>query len=216
MRYASKTNMRLNTYTNQTIALAGIAQATFLVHQLATQGKTEQNALQGSIGSVLKIDSENVADVYGGLAGVKTGLQELDKQLRNTRIHNPESARYSASVVFLERKLQKDSNMLKTIHTGIERAQAQAEHFGPLHENVLANLGDLYHSTISTLQPRIMVNGDPNFLSNPDVVNKIRSLLLAGIRSALLWQQCGGTRWKFLFYRRKLQEETQRLLSTLA
>ena len=105
--------------------------------------------------------------------------------------------------------------MLNKIHIGVEKAQAQSEHFGPLHENVLANLGDLYHSTISTLKPRVMVNGEQVYLSNPDTVNKIRSLLLAGIRSTLLWRQCGGSRWKFLFFRKKLQDEVRRLLNTL-
>jgi len=57
-----------------------------------------------------------------------------------------------------------------------------------------------------------MVNGDQEYLSRPDIVNKIRACLLAGIRSAILWKQCGGTRWKFLFYRKKIQAELQKLL----
>jgi high frequency lysogenization protein len=49
-----------------------------------------------------------------------------------------------------------------------------------------------------------MVNGESHYLTRPDMANKIRACLLAGIRSATLWQQCGGTRWKFLFYRKKM------------
>jgi len=204
--------MQKNTLTNQTIALAGIAQAAYLVQQLATTGKADQPALEASISSLLKSDAEGVANVFGGLEGVKTGLQQLQQQLSGTMPANPEQARYSASLVFLERQLAKNPEMLKTIFIGIERTQAQAEHFGPVHENVLASLGDLYHSTISTLQPRIMVTGEQTYLGNPDSVNKIRSLLLAGIRSAILWRQCGGKRWKFLLFRKKLQDEVQRLL----
>jgi high frequency lysogenization protein len=84
-----------------------------------------------------------------------------------------------------------------------------------LHENVLANFADIYHQTISTLQPRIMVIGDQQYLSSPFTVNKIRSVLLAGIRSAQLWRQCGGSRWKLIFARSKLQAETRFLLSKL-
>jgi high frequency lysogenization protein len=99
---------------------------------------------------------------------------------------------------------------------GIEVAQAQAESFGSvMHENVLANLGDLYHSTISTLQPRIMVNGEQEFLALPNTVNKIRALLLAGIRASMLWRQCGGARWNFLVFRKKLQDESIKLLAEL-
>jgi len=205
--------MQLNTITNQTIALAGIAQAAALVQQLATKGTADPAALEASIASILKIDSDSVIDVYGGgLSGIKLGLEQLNLQMTGYKIVNPEQARYSASLVFLENQLSGRKDLLKSIQIGITKAQAQSEHFGLLHENVLANLGEVYQSTISTLQPRIMVNGEQRYLSSPDVANKIRACLLAGIRSAILWKQCGGTRWKFLFYRKKIQAELQILL----
>jgi len=63
--------MQLNTITNQTIALAGIAQAAALVQQLASTGTADPIAMEASIASVLKIDSDSVIDVYGSLAGIK-------------------------------------------------------------------------------------------------------------------------------------------------
>lgn len=204
--------MQLNTITNQTIALAGIAQAAALVQQLATTGKADSEAMAASIASILKIDSDSVTDVYGGLTGLKLGLEQLNLQMTGYKITNPEQARYSATLVFLEQQLSKRKDLLKSIQTGIIKAQTQSEHFGLMHENVLANLADIYHNTLSTLQPRVMVNGEQEYLSRPDVVNKIRAILLAGIRSAILWRQCGGARWKFLFYRKKIQNELQILL----
>ena len=204
--------MQLNTITNQTIALAGIAQAAALVQQLATTGTADPVAMEVSIGSVLKIDSDSVIDIYGSLAGLKLGLKQLNEQMTGYKIANPEQARYSASLVFLENQLSGRKDMLNSIQTGITKAQAQSEQFGLLHENVLANLGEIYQSTISTLQPRIMVNGEQAYLSRPDIANKIRACLLAGIRSAILWKQCGGTRWKFLLFRKKIQAELQNLL----
>lgn len=205
--------MSLNSITHQTIALAGIAQAAALVQQLATTGKADADAMEASIGSVLKIDADSVTSVYGGIGGVKFGLEQLSRQLTGYRIANPEQARYSASLVYLERQLANHQDLIDKIRSGIEKAQSQRDQFGLLHENVLANLADLYHSTISTLQPRIMVNGEQDFLSRPDIVNKIRAILLAGIRSAMLWRQCGGSRWKFLFYRKKIQNELRLLLT---
>lgn len=204
--------MQLKTITNQTIALAGIAQAAALVQQLATTGTADADAMEASVASILRIDSDSVTDIYGGLSGIKLGLEQLNEQMTGYKIVNPEQARYSASLVFLEKQLSSRPDMLKTIRNGVEKAQTQSEHFGPMHENVLANLGEIYHSTVSTLQPRIMVNGEPGYLSRPDIVNKIRALLLAGIRSAILWKQCGGTRWKFLFFRKKIQTELEKLL----
>ncbi len=207
--------MQLNTITNQTIALAGIAQAAALVQQFATKGRCDPVALETSIASVLKIDSDSVIDVYGSLSGLSLGLTQLDIQMTGYKIVNPEQARYSASLVFLENQLSQHKNLLKIIQTGIIKAQSQSEHFGLMHENVFANLGEVYQNTISTLQPRIMVNGEQNYLSRNEVANKIRACLLAGIRSAILWRQCGGTRWKFLFYRKKIQAELQILLKQI-
>jgi high frequency lysogenization protein len=205
--------MELETITNQVIALAGIAQAAALVDQLATTGKVDEKALETTLGSLLKTESDSVLEIYGNdLMNLKLGLQHLEKQLTGYEIAFPDQARYAASLVFLENQLSDQPKMLKTISIGLERAKAQTEHFHLLHENVLANFGDLYSQTVSKLEPRIMVNGVPEILQRQEVANKIRACLLAGIRSAMLWKQCGGRRWKFLLFRKKIQVETQRLL----
>lgn len=207
--------MQLNTLANQTLALAGIAQAAALAQQLAIKGSADPVALEASVGSILKVNTDSVIDVFGSLSGLKLGINEFSGQLASTKLANPELARYAASLIFLEKKLSDQPALLKSISIGISKGQAQSEHFGLLHDNVLASLGDLYHSTISTLQPRIMINGDESFLTRPDIVNKIRTVLLAGIRAAMLWRQCGGKRWKFLLYRKKYQTELQRLILEL-
>lgn len=204
------------TLTNQALALAGLAQATMLVHQLATTGNAETAPLQASIGSLLAIDAENVPAIYGGLTGLRAGITRLEAQLAQAgRIAYPEEARYAALLIVLERQFSKRPDLQQKVRQGIERAQRQTEMFGLLHDNVLAGLGDLYHETISTLQPRVMVRGEPQYLSPPEAVNRIRALLLAGIRAALLWRQCGGSRWKFLFQRQRILQELRALRAFL-
>lgn len=205
----------IKTLTNQTIALAGLTQAVHLVQRIAKTGSTETEDMEISIGSILKINADDVLDVYGGLDKLKTGLKLLEKQLGGPEIIDQELARYAASLIYLERKLQKNQQMLATIREGVKKATAQTAHFGVLHENVLANLADIYQETVSQLRPRVMVMGEPLHLTNAANANKIRALLLAGIRSAVLWRQCGGSRWRFLLYRRKMQEEARRLLKSL-
>ncbi|MGH8402091.1 MAG: DUF489 family protein, partial [Gammaproteobacteria bacterium] len=85
-------------------------------------------------------------------------------------------------------------------------------HFGPTHTNVLANLADIYLQSAGTIQPRILVTGDALQLQNQRVINMVRSLLLGGLRAAVLWRQCGGSRWMLLFMRASLQKEAKRLL----
>mgnify|MGYP000214465338 FL=1 len=105
--------------------------------------------------------------------------------------------------------------MQSRVHQKLNTAQLQSEHFGVVHQNVLANIADIYHTTVSTLGPRIMVNGEHSYLSSTENINKVRSLLLAAIRSAMLWKQCGGQRWRFLFFRRKMLLEVEFLLSEI-
>ncbi|QWF71600.1 high frequency lysogenization protein HflD [Methylomonas paludis] len=207
--------MSLNNFRNQTIALAGLTQSCRLVHQLATTGNNDTEAFAASIGSVLKINSDSVLDIYGGVTGIRFGLEHLERQLAGQVMNNPEQTRYAAQLVYLQKRLAKRSDLLNLISIGVSKAQAQAEHFGVLHVNVQANLADVYQNTISTIPPRIMVVGDQQYLSNQATANKIRALLLAGIRATLLWRQCGGSRWKLLLFRKKLQQEAQKLLAEL-
>ena len=89
----------------------------------------------------------------------------------------------------------------------------QVSHFGLLHDNVMAALGGAYQDTLSTLRLRIQVHGDMRHLQQPDIANRIRALLLAGIRSARLWRQLGGHRWQLLLSRRKLLEAVRTILN---
>jgi len=95
---------------------------------------------------------------------------------------------------------------------GIERAKVQSEHFGMDHSNIYASLGGLYSETVSLLNPRIMISGEPEYLNNPENANRIRTLLLSAIRCAVLWQQLGGSRWQLLFKRKQIFRTVKKLL----
>ena len=201
--------------TNQTIALAGLTQAVEAVSNLAKSGTTDTDDLETCIASLLKINADDVTEVYGGLDKLKRGFLLLDRQLGPMKSMNTELARYAAALVDLEGKFRRQDAMQKSIRSGLERATVQAVHFGLTHENVLSNIADLYQTNISQINPRIMVMGEPRHLENPIVANKIRALLLAGIRSAWLWRQCGGSKLGFLWNSRKLREEAKRLLKSI-
>ena len=86
----------------------------------------------------------------------------------------------------------------------------------PQHEREdlqAAAVAELYTRTLSNLTPRIVVNGSPQYLRNPRTVNWVRTLLFAGLRSAVLWRQLGGGRFKLLFGRRRLMEQAHELLA---
>jgi high frequency lysogenization protein len=98
---------------------------------------------------------------------------------------------------------------------GLNEIQKSLDFFSLMHENVFAKISSLYKDTISTLQPKIVVQGERAYLSNDINANKVRALLFAGIRAAVLWRQCGGSRWHILFGRKKYLSECQYLLAEL-
>ena len=106
----------------------------------------------------------------------------------------------------------KNAEILNTLSSGVELATRQSEHFSSTHENVISNIADLYTRTISELGPRIMVNGEQSYLETTAISNKIRTVLLSGIRSAVLWQQVGGRRWHVIFSRSKYVKTVESFL----
>ncbi|MDT8385008.1 MAG: high frequency lysogenization protein HflD [Gammaproteobacteria bacterium] len=206
-----------HTLTDRTIALAGIFQATQLVQQIANTGNADEQALEACIQSLFRINVDKAEDAYGNSDRLAIGLRTLIEQLGGQSETEGKSrdlyiSKYAAGIMVLERRLTKNPGMLETIGNGIERASSQVEHFSLLHENVIANLAHIYSQTISTIKPRIMVQGEHVYISNANLANRIRAVLLSAIRSAVLWRQCGGTRWQLLLQRRAIVQEAKRLL----
>jgi high frequency lysogenization protein len=202
----------MKTERDRCIALAGVFQAAELARQVATKGMGDTAAMEASLGSLLKIDADSVSDVYGGVDKVLPGLRTVQRLLTSRKQADGEVTRYVIALLHLERKLSRSPKMLQIIQDGICLAQERVEHFHLMHPNIVSQLADIYSNTISTLKPRIMVHGEPLHLQNPDNVNRIRALLLAGIRSAMLWRQCGGRRLQVLFGRKRLLSEINSLL----
>ena len=206
-----------HTDRDRAIALAGIFQATQLVQQIARTGMVDQACMETCIRSVFNIDAENVDAVFGNAANLKLGYKAIMDQLGGKKSDDGkprdiEVTKYVINVMILERKLAKRRDMLGKIGTDIEMTKSQLEHFGLTHDNIIARLAHIYSETISKVKPRILVNGEHQHISNPNNANKVRALLLAAIRAAVLWRQCGGNRWLLLFRRNVITNETEKLL----
>ncbi|VAW73910.1 High frequency lysogenization protein HflD [hydrothermal vent metagenome] len=206
--------MTIKTNENRTLAFAGIVQALQLVQQIAYGRPYDVDAYQATLQSILLLNSDSVTEIYGSVEGVRSGLRLLQTQLMgNKQKPDAELSRYLVVLLHLERKLSKRADLLERLGKGVEHAQNQVAHFDLMHANVLAGLANTYAETASTLNPKIMINGDPSRLQDATVANQVRALLLAAMRSAVLWRQCGGTRIGLLFGRNKLTACATELLS---
>jgi high frequency lysogenization protein len=199
--------------TNKTIALAGIFQSASQVSQIASKGVADLLDLETAVRSTLNMQPSSTLAVFGSMENLRTGLHTLCSHLGETSLQrDANTARYVISMLHLSRKLCKNQSMLSHIAQRLKKVQEQADMFGPTHDNTLANLASIYSDTISTLSPRIIVTGEDAYLTNPQNADKIRAILLAGIRAGILWLQVGGSRWQILLKRRFFVQEAKRIL----
>lgn len=206
---------------NRAIALAAIFQCVDGVIQIAQKGQIDQAPFNTCINSVLEDNADSAVGLYGSLNNLKTGLKSMLYQLGSGQLtpdgkqKDMEATRYVLGLLHLEKKLHNNPAAFKELLTGIEDTQKKLEFFDANHENIVSALADLYANKISTIGPKIMVKGEQSHLANPKNASKIRALLLAGIRAAVLWRQAGGNRWKLLLERGKLQRQADSFLTQI-
>ena len=198
-----------------TIALAGIFQAAKLVKQIASTGLANNAVIESSIETLFQSDANSVEDVYGGISGVGTGIRTLKKQFISNTERDLDITKYVISLMVLERKLSANTAAQDELYKKLDDIKLSLEYFSLMHENIFTKLGDLYKNTISPLGPKIVVTSDRPYLTNQQNADKVRSLLLAGIRSAVLWRQCGGSRFHLIFSRKSYLNECEIIQSEL-
>lgn len=197
----------------RTMALAGIFQATELVRQAANHGTWSGYAAETCLDSLLAIEADTVEEIYGDASNLRLGAETLVSVLQGDRRHM-ESLGYAVSIMQLENNFRKKSDMQALIGRELQSITTIDEGL-ELHEikDLQAQkIADLYTRTISTLSPRIVINGRPQHLQVDRTVHWIRTLLFAGLRSAVLWRQMGGGRFNLMFGRKKMLEQAQTLL----
>lgn len=218
-------------HDEQALGLAGLFQAAALVEQIATRGMVAQDSLETSVYSIMQLNPASTEEIYGGAHdlpfNLHLGLQNLRDLIDKPRAeHNKDVIRYALSMMHLERKLSSDPEMLNNVAQRLAQVSEQARYFNSdqpdseptassyCHPNVIANIASLYQDTISSFSFRIQVTGDPRHLQNSENAAKIRALLLAGIRSAMLWRQKGGKRWQLLFFKSRLRPSLKKIMET--
>jgi high frequency lysogenization protein len=192
------------------LALAGLMQALQQVRRIADTGQADGAILDAAVSSVFRIDADTTSGVYGGIAALRPGLLLLRGYFRNEG-RDELLPRLALAVLQLERRFSRDAAATQ-VRDGILAVAPSAERLGPTHPDVLAALGSLYAQTVSQLRPRVLVQGNPHYLGQANVVAEIRAVLLAALRSAVLWRQLGGSLWDFLLRRRQMVASIDALL----
>jgi high frequency lysogenization protein len=204
----------MNKLNEQTLTLAAICQVAYWVQKVSRTGQVDDQGLSTLLSSVMNTSPKNTLDVYGNdIEHLEVGLTTLIKHLGNSsNAKDPEITRYVVSILGLERRLSKNNKQMALLGERIEQSQRQLAHYDITSETLVSSIASIYSDLISPLGTPIQVAGEPEILKQSSNQHKIRALLLAGIRSSVLWRQVGGKRRNILFSRSKIVECAQQLL----
>ena len=183
---------------SRVLALAGVFQALSLVRDIAREGECDGEALEASLASVFKLESDSASDVFGGNQGVRRGLRVLIEQVESRERDLP-LFHMLINVLKLERSLHRNPQANGRLGEGLQGMQRQLQHFSLAHPTIIGRLADLYAANLSALKPRITVVGNALYLQQPMQAQRVRALLLAAVRAAVMWHQLGGRRRHLLF-----------------
>jgi len=198
---------------DQTLALASMFQSARLITQLA-QGETiNQAAFDCSMDSLFTLNAQSTEEIYGYGDGLILGLKTLEAYLGGeNEMPDRQIIYYVLSMIKLQGRMLKNHNLVDKIQQGLTSIQQKSQDFELSRMAKAHKVDGLYRETISQLKPRIIVQGDQVQLSNGDTTSKVRTLLFAGIRAAVLWRQKGGSRLSLIFSRKKYLQQAQQFL----
>ena len=188
---------------NETISLGAIYQASNEIKKIAWQGEIDNKAIEPLIHSVYQTTSDEVEDIYINLKRLNSGLDFLRQQLvGDVFSKDAEVTRYFEAIGVLVKNMRKHPDIVNNLRNKLLAFNGEIK-----QENLSEHatfLSELYLETISKINPRIIVNGDNKYLKESDNASMIRALLLSAIRSYILWEQCGGSKFRIFIFRKKI------------
>ena len=189
----------------QVIALAGLVQAARMVDQVAKTGSYPAAFFEASLRSLFAFDAPTVDAVYGNIQGVKFGLRGVVDLLTDaTNEDHVAMGAYVRGLLKLEDQFGKRPDLQEVVASRLGHVNFKAQHFSGDAVELAASISAIYQDTISRLPYRIKVKGNVQHLQQTKNADLVRTLLLAGLRSAHLWRQLGGRPRHFLFKGGKL------------
>lgn len=202
-------------YYDITLALAGVAQVARLVQQLAWQGHCDQDAMKTSINSLFIVDPTTTISVYGSDEScLRLGLDSLIATLhsRGEQAVTAELKRYLLTLLIQAPAIQQNQTAFSLLTRKIAH-YAEAHHeYPPDARHTISGMAELYTTLIRHCNIEFKISGS-TALDDPWIQQQIRAVLLAGIRSVILWRQSGGTKMQLLYARKPLVNQAKNLLN---
>lgn len=194
----------MNNIKAQTLAMSGMLQAINQVDLIAQRGEFNGTAFYCCMESLFVFDADTSDDIYQDKAALSTGIHALIAFLGSEETPISKNTYYYLfSLLKISKVLLRNKAMTDQIFQGLQQIEARNTEFQMEMSAMVPKIDELYQNSISKLSPRIIVRGEQAYLRNSENAARIRVLLLASIRAAVLWQQSGGTKWRLLLFRKR-------------
>ncbi|MFT5399513.1 MAG: high frequency lysogenization protein [Gammaproteobacteria bacterium] len=194
----------MNRIKDQTLAMAGMLQAINQVDLIAHRGEFNSTAFNCCLQSLFVFDADSSDDIYQDKSTLSTGIHSLVAFFGSEETSISKNTYYYLfSLLKISKVLLRDKAMTEQIFQGLQQIEARRAEFQMEPSSMVPKIDELYQNSISKLSPRIIVRGEQAYLRNSGNAARIRVLLLASIRAAVLWQQSGGTKWGLLLHRKR-------------
>ncbi len=181
-----------------------MCQCVRLVDRIARKGEADEEDFRACIESIFA-SGDAPAAIYRA-SDLTTGVRTARRLLSGPA--EPEDRllmSYLAGLLTIEKRLRKRPDLRAALSEGMSRISRQRQYFGEAtHPSVIAALAALYGETISTMTPRIIVRGKAEHMRQEASKQRVRALLMAGLRGAYLWREHGGGFLGFLLRRKAL------------
>lgn len=218
----------------QVIGLAAAIQALTLVNNVAFKGNFDEVQAKPLFQSLVYYNPENAIEAYGSANNLRQGLQAIPNLLNNQA--NLELIRHLFSVIVIEGKLVKSPTILHLLRDKLTNLRERLNFSSISAENidyddkddnkddieismdltsteVVADFAEIYKQTASTIEPRIMVKGEAEYLRNEIYANQIRALLFAALRGASFFRHNEGSRRHIMFKSKQYINLSKELLA---
>ena len=192
----------MSTIDQQLYSLAALYQSCNAISRIAWEGQYDEKEFLPLIKSILDVDSDDPLTIYQQPISLKSGFEFLKKQVVDDIFtRSSETRRYISSIKDLVKRINTSNIIDEQFRKRIDRINENE--YEKNTDNIVLEIGQLYKDTFSQLEPRIVISGDNQYLKQDLNAARIRTALMAAIRSVYLWKSCNGSDLKFFLFKKR-------------
>ena len=206
--------MSISTIDRQLYSLAALYQSCNAISRIAWEGKYDNEEFSPLIKSILDVNSDDPLSIYEEPTLLKSGFEFLKKQvIDDIFTRSSETRRYISSIKNLVKRIDTSNIIDDQFRKNIDRLNEIKRE--KTIDDLVLEIGQLYIDTFSKVEPRIVISGDNQYLKVDLNAARIRTALMAAIRSVYLWKSCNGSDFKFFLFKKRYIKRIKEIIVTM-